>query len=138
MKTRTATVSLPLQDATQDVRINYQLRGYVATEKGTRVALVVHVGDTTQVIDVTKAATAKPAALSERLESTRKEAAKSAATKRPQPVDDDFFFQFSTLVPAGNTHKVTMFLLAERDGTDAARAYLQVDTLDCEIQPAKK
>jgi hypothetical protein len=139
VKTRVATLSLPLKDATQEVCITYQIRGYVSTAKSSRAALVVHVGDTTQVVDLAKAAAAKPGPVTERVTQTRKEAlAKLTPRKRSQPLDDDFFVQFTTAVPAGNTHKVTLFLLVERDGVDAADAYLQVDTLDCEIIPIKK
>lgn len=144
VNTRTATVTLPIDNKEKEIRASFDVRGFVSVHGKARAALIVQAAGKTTVIDLKKDRTKEP----EKGEAVKQAKERAKAQLKDTPTPDkpaqayDFSHRIEGTIPAGGNCQVTFFLLTERDAeADEMSSYLAVDSLDVETAkptPAKK
>ena len=146
VKTRTLSVSVPIDSKDQEVTLVQDIRGYVDVDCGARAVLDVQAAGQTTVVDLQEAKE-RPGCCKPKPGKAACEARKRAMEEAEDfPEDDqqtggfDFLQRIDGKLPAGMSYRVTFFLLVERDSDTAdVGALLTVDSLDIEIgKPEKK
>jgi hypothetical protein len=127
--TTTHTVACRLEGNDKPVCIVQDIRGFASASEKANVALVVHAGGKTTVIDLVKARVKDNAPLDPKKVKKRED--------RKNVLGEGFNFEYrmEVTVPANSDYQVTFFLVAERHGKDENDgAMVQVDSLDFVIQ----
>ena len=146
VKTRTLSVSLPIERKDQEVTLVQDIRGYVDVDCGARAVLVVQAAGQTTCVNLQEA--------KERPKCCKPKPGKAACEARARAMEEaedfpehdepvggfDFLHRIDGKLPAGMRYRVTFFLLVERDADTAdVGGLLTVDSLDIEIgKPEKK
>lgn len=128
--------------STKEVSVVQQIRGYVSTQGSGSVALVIHAGGETMLVDLTKAIAAagkgeKPSSETHKKAQLLFKDSGLTVSARPKE-SNDFFIEFQRKVPAGVPLQTTVGVLVDRlPGDDGSGATLHVDSIDFQVTAAK-
>jgi acylphosphatase len=146
LESRTKSFSVANKIESKDaVSVALDVRGFVFTEDGGSVAILVQAGGETTLVDFSKAieaATSKPRDPEDALYLAAKEISKAAGlTVNSRPNEsEDYFVRVPVKLAKGEPLQATVLLLVDRLPEAASGAMVTVDTIDISVNsdPAPK
>ncbi|MBC7964618.1 MAG: hypothetical protein H7Z17_01735 [Fuerstia sp.] len=148
LESRTKSFSVANKIEAKDaVSVALDIRGFVSTEEGGSVAILVQAGGETTLVDLSKAieaATSKPRDPEDPLYLAAKESSKMAGfTVNSRPKEsEDYFIRVPVKLAKGQPLQATVLLLVDRLPESGSGALVTVDSIDITVKadtaPKKK
>ena len=146
LESRTKSFSVANKIESKDaVSVVLDVRGFVSTQEGGSVAIIVQAGGETTLVDLGKAiaaAKSKPRDAEDKLYLAAMESSKEAAftvSSRPKE-SDDYFVRIPAKLVKGQPLQATVLLMVDRLPESGSEALVTVDSIDISFkaEPAPK